>query len=225
MTRKVYAGLLAMLLALALLYLPVAAAPSQDEMDGMTPYGLAAEAIPGENGATLLTFQVVGLGADLPGMEPDDDIHVVLEYKRGAGEWNEYNRYGSKTMLDSQTDAGEYTCRFDWVFDTAWDGEEPVFFRAYCEYMQYGVMGTGFRSDISNVAVIGIEQEDVTEPTTIEIVPIPYDETDLEQPQESSGALAISLAFLLWTGGGLSLLLIIVILLIIVTRRKRGNRP
>jgi len=216
MTKKSFTILLAALLAL-LLCLPILAAPTQNELDGMTPYGLRAAR--DQNGAVLI-FQVVALGADLPGMDEGDDIHVFVEVRRGEGEWQPYNSFGSEIMLENyQQSDGLYVSRFDWVWDGEWDGEEPIYFRVYCEYMQHGTQLTGLRSAYSNTAYIGIAGEGVTEPTTVGIVPVPYDEDD--PPQESSGAMAILLSLLLWIGGGLVLVLAIVVI-IVIARKKRN---
>jgi len=217
MHKKLFAILPAILLSLGLFCLSAAAAPSQDELDGMTPYGLAAEPIPDQNGAAVLTFQVVCLGADLPGMEPGDDIYVFVEYKRGEGEWEIYNSYGSETLLDSQVDTGECKLHFHWPLVNDWDGAEPIYFRAYCEYMQYDETRTGLRSGYSNVAAIGIAGEGATEPSTVGIVPIPYEEP-LAQPLPSS---ASAVANRLLLGIGLLLLLAIILVVIVILKKKK----
>ena len=223
--KKHAAILLAMTLAL-LFCLPAAAAPSQDEMDGTTPYGLTAEAIPGENGAALLSFQVVALGADLPGMEPGDDIYTKVEYKRGEEAWQSYNAFGSQEMLEEfQRSSGEFQLRVDWMDGNGWDGEEPVYFRVYCEYFA-GAAGTGLVSQYSEVAYIGVAGEGWTEPTTIGIVPIPYEEAELAQDAEEPVALpdnlGVSYGLLVCLGFGLLLLVIIIVIVVISRKRKRA---
>ncbi|MCL2494823.1 MAG: hypothetical protein FWE98_04110 [Oscillospiraceae bacterium] len=221
MTKKSIAILLAALLAL-LFCLPVLAAPTQNELDGMTPYGLRAKAFPEEEGAVRLFFQVVGLGVGLPGMDESDDIYLCLEIKRGERDWQLYQSRSSATFLENnQIGDGEFTWRFDQVFAD----EEPIYFRIYCEYVQGGILlggytGTGLRSAYSNVAYIGIAGEGYTEPTTVGIAPVPYDEED--PPQESSGAMAILLALLLWIGVALALVLAIVVIIVIARKRKKN---
>jgi len=213
MNKKFFAVLLVALLALGLFYLPTAAAPSQDELDGMTPYGLRAEVV-GENEAAMLNFQIVGLGADLLGMEPDDDIHVIVESKRGEGEWEIYQRSNTGSMLEyNRIGDGEYIWPFGWMPDDAWDGVEPIYFRAYCEYMQGGDVSTGLRSDYSNVAFIGAG-EGVTEPTTIGIAPVPYEEPVVLPAIPSADYTRLIVV-------GIGLLFVIVIIVILVRKKRK----
>jgi len=224
MTKKVVATLLAALLALGLFCLHVSAAPSAADMAGLAPYELTAEPIPDENGAARLTFKIDGLGADMPGMEPGDDIHVKLEYKLGAGVWEPYYDYGSFEMLEGfQRSPGVFQFRFAWVLGSEWDGVEPVLFRVYCEYMQGGNVGTDIISGYSNEAIIGVAGGGETPSQAEESTLLPKEPRDLEQPEESSGAFAISLVFLLWIGGGLLLLLLVIIIIVVISRKKKRN--
>jgi len=222
--KKVFAILQALTLSLGLFCLPASAAPAAATMAGLTPYDLTAEPIPGENGAAMLTFKINGLDK-LPGMDnPDDDIHVKVACKRSNEDWVIYQDYGSQWMLDEpQVSPGVFKLRFDWVWGTDWDGEEPVFFRAYCEYMQYGVVGMDTISGYSNEAMIGVAGGGETPTQAEESTLLPKEPRDLEQPEESSGARAIYLTLLLWIGGGLLLLLFIIIIIVVISKKKKRN--
>ena len=221
MHKKTFAVFLAMLLT-CLFCLSATAAPSQDELDGKTPYELTVRAIIEENGSAILSFRIDELGRKFAGMDEGDDIHVKVEYRRGDGDWNPWYDYSSQRMFENQTTIGVFELKFDWVFDNEWDGVEPIYFRACCEYMQGGNVGTGLRSDYSNVAFIGIAGEGMTEPVAVEIVPIPYDEAeDTEEPIAPPTVPGVSHALLLCFGVGLLLVLLIIILVVISKKKKR----
>lgn len=225
MSKKIFAILFAALLTLGLFCLPVSAEPAQEDMASLTPYDLIASALPGENGVALLAVQIDGLGADMPGMEPGDDIHTLVEYKRGDGEWQPYNSYGSKMMLDDfQTPSGEFQLRFDWVFDKEWDGWEPIYFRVYCEYMEGGIIGTGLVSGYSNVAFIGVAGRGETttrpEPQTF----LPKEPRDTEEPTSSFAPPAVpGVDYTLLIIVGIGLLLLLIIIIIVISKKKRKN--
>jgi len=153
--KKISAILLITLLTLPLFCLPVSAAPSAQDMAGLTPRDLAAEPFLGQSGAAMLTFKIDVTNVP-PGMDIGDDIHVKVEYRIGAGAWELCHDYNSQRMLEAyQVEPGVFRLPFAWVLGNEWDGVEPVSVRVYCEYMRGGSMGTGIISGYSNEAVIG----------------------------------------------------------------------
>jgi len=223
MRKKIFAILLATLLV-CLFCLAAAAAPSQEDMDKLTPYELTVLVIVGEkNGSAILSFRIDELGRRLAGMDKGDDVNVKVEYRRGDGDWSPWYDYSSQRMFENQTTIGVFELEFDWVFDNKWDGAEPIRFRAYCEYMQGGNIGTGIISGYSNEEYIGVmgEDEAVEPPADGEFLPI--EPRDALVDEESSGAMAINLALLLWIGAGLLVLLLIVVIIIAASKKKKKN--